>query len=131
MKSITILILTLLVFLSGCGYGSAPWYRGQMEETDSEAKVNNGKILKLNIGNSKAEVLAITGMPSKRESYRLENEKIIDFLFYRTSGWKWSDDGNQDYQFTPFAFENDKLTGWGRNFYDNVIRHAVEIQLNR
>ena len=130
MKCLTLTIFTMLVLLSGC-YGSGAWYRGRMEHTENEAKLNNEKILKLNIGDSKAQVSTIMGIPSRRESYRLENEKIMDFLFYRTSGWKWSDDGDRDYQFTPFAFENDKLVGWGRNYYDNVIRHAVEIQLNR
>ena len=122
------LVVCLAIVLSGC-YGSGVWYHGQMQDTEEEAKINNQRMMKLNIGDSRDSVLMVMGQPAKRESYQLENSRVVDFLFYRTSGWRQSDGGNQDYQFTPFAFENGRLVGWGRNFYDNVIRHAVEIQV--
>ncbi len=121
-------ILTFFFLLAGC-YGSGAWYGGRMKDTDEEARTNNERIMKLNIGNSRSEVISILGSPTKRESYQLENSRVIDFLFYRTSGWRGSDGGDQDYQFTPFAFENDTLSGWGRNFYDNVVLHAVDIKI--
>ncbi len=122
------IVLLFLLTLSGC-YGSGAWYGGRMHDTDEKAKVNNQKIMRLNIGDSKDSLLMVMGQPNKRESYQIENNRVIDFLFYRTSGWRGSDGGDRDYQFTPFAFENGRLTGWGRNFYDNVVRHAVEVQV--
>lgn len=32
-----------------------------------------------------------------------------------------------DAQFTPVAIENDKVAGWGRNYYDRVVRAAVDV----
>ena len=123
-----IVILVILFLLTGCA-GSPGWHSMRISSTEAESKVNNEKIMSLNIGQTRTEVLKIMGNPSKREVYQLENQKIFEFLFYRTSGWSLTDSGDRDYQFTPLAFENEKLVGWGRNYYDNVIRHAIDINL--
>ncbi|MCJ7645459.1 DUF3192 domain-containing protein [bacterium] len=123
-----VVILVSVFLLTGCA-GSRAWHSMRISSTEAESKVNNEKIMSLNIGQTRAEVLRIMGNPSKREVYQLENQKIVEFLFYRTSGWSSTDSGDRDYQFTPFAFENEKLVGWGRNYYDNVVRHAVDINL--
>jgi hypothetical protein len=88
-------------------------------------------MMQIKIGQDRQEVIKIMGPPTKREAYQIENNKIIEFLFYRTQGWSIRDGGDKDYQFTPVAFENDKLIGWGRNFYDNIIRSAVEITIKK
>lgn len=121
------LIIIILFSLTGCA-GSMAWQGIKTSSTETEAKANNEKIMNLNIGQPKTEVLQVMGSPAKREAYQLENKKIVEFLFYRTTGWASSADyADKDYQFTPVAFENDKLVGWGRNYYDNIVRHAVDI----
>ena len=125
MNRLMILILgTLLV--GGC-IGSDVWRDMRVSSTESEAKLNNQKIMNLTIGQPRNEVLDVMGPPAKREAYQLANQRVVEFLFYRTSGWAVDDWRDKDYQFTPFAFEENKLVGWGRNYYDNVVRTAVEI----
>ena len=125
MKTISVVILTLI--LVGCA-GSPAWRSMRISSTESEARINNEKIMNLNIGQSRQEVLEVMGMPAKREVYQLGNQSVIEFLFYRTSGWSGTDWGDKDYQFTPLAFENNKLVGWGRNYYDNIVRASIEIK---
>lgn len=67
------------------------------------------------------------GPPAKREAYQLPNNKVVEFLFYRTSGWSTDVATDTDAQFTPVAIENDKVHGWGRNYYDQVVRVAVDV----
>jgi hypothetical protein len=124
MKIINIFVIVALFI--GCT-GSRAWYGMKMGQTAEEAEINNQKIMKLKIGQSKEEVLKIMGPPTKREAYKLENKKIVEFLFYRTQGWAPDGLGDRDSQFTPVAIVNTELVGWGRNYYDNVVRAAVEV----
>lgn len=123
-----IMICIFLLSFIGCP-GSVAWQSSRLGSTESEAKRNNDNMMQLEIGQTRQEVLEIMGTPAKREAYQLENERVIDFLFYRTSGWSMDCMRDTDYQFTPLAFENDKLIGWGRNYYDNVVRSAVELRI--
>ena len=125
---IRFVILSTFVLFTGCA-GSPAWHSIKMSSTASESKINNEKMMNLNIGQSKEDVLRIMGNPTRREAYQLENKRIIEFLFYRTIGWGSEDTGDKDSQFTPVAFENSKLIGWGRNFYDNVVKHAFDIRV--
>lgn len=120
-----IIFIISLLLLASCldPYGM----EARIKRTEDEAKANNEKIMRLQIGQSKNEVLSIMGNPNKRESYKI-GERVIEFLFYRTTGWYIRDPLDADYHFTPLAFENDKLTGWGRNYYDNVVRASIEIK---
>lgn len=124
MKIMSIFVIVALFI--GCT-GSSAWYGRKMGQTAKEAEINNRKMMELKIGQSKEEALKIMGLPTKREAYQLENKKIVEFLFYRTQGWAGDDLGDRDNQFTPLALVNNKLVGWGRNYYDNVVRAAVEI----
>ncbi len=99
----------------------------QISSTRSEAERNNANLMKVQIEQSKEELLKIMGPPAKREAYRLPNGKVIEFLFYRTSGWSTHVATDTDAQFTPVAVENEKVSGWGRNYYDRVVRAAVDI----
>lgn len=120
-----ILFLFSLIFLIGC-VGSPIWYRMKMSETIQEAKINNEKIMGLQIGQPRYKVLEIMGSPTKREVYKIENG-IIEFLFYRTQGWGRYDSQDRDEHFTPLAFQDKELIGWGRNFYDRTIRQSLEV----
>jgi hypothetical protein len=122
--------ICLLIFLTSCA-GSQAWQSMQISSTVREAKKNNANIQKIKLGMSKQEVVDVLGSPTKSESYDLGKERSIEFLFYRTEGWSVCDLQNKDSQFTPFAFENNKLIGWGRNYYEKVIQHSLEIKVNK
>ena len=121
-----IMVAVFLLLLLGCP-GSIAWQSQRIGSTEAEAKRNNENMMLLNIGQSKEEILQIMGTPAKREAYKLEAERVVEFWFYRTSGWSMRDMGDMDYQFTPMALEDDELVGWGRNYYDTVVRSAVEV----
>lgn len=121
-----IFLYSLIVILVGCT-GSPVWHGLKMNQTAKEAEINNRKMMRIEIGQMKEEVLKIMGFPAKREAYQLENNNIVEFLFFRTQGWSQEDGGDADHQFTPVAIQNGKVMGWGRNFYDKVVRTSVEI----
>jgi len=85
--------------------------------------------MKVQIGQTKDELLKTMGLPAKREAYQLANERVIEFLFYRTTGWSRGSTADTDSQFTPVAIENGKVSGWGRNYYDRVVRAAVDVNI--
>ena len=126
MKSL--LVLMVVVLMTGC-VGSGAWVAMQISATRAEAQLNNAKFMNVQIGQSKQEVLQVMGVPTKREAYQLSNEKIIEFLFYRTDGWSNAYPADNDSQFTPVAVENGKVRGWGRNYYDHVVRAAFDVTI--
>lgn len=92
---------------------------GSPIRTQWEAERNRSNMLQLKIGMSKEQVHALMGNPYKTESYQIEG-KPIEFWLYLTEGKNIDDRTLRDSNFTPLAFENNTLTGWGRNYYDNV-----------
>ncbi len=112
--------------LVGCA-GSPAWTSMQISSTRGEAEQNNANLMKVQIGQTKDEFLKTMGMPAKREAYQLPNEKVVEFIFYRTGGWSPNSTTDTDAQFTPVAIENGKVSGWGRNYYDRVVRAAVDV----
>ncbi len=66
------------------------------------------------------------GEPYKTESYQIEG-KTLEFWLYLTER---IDSIPGDSNFTPLAFEDNILAGWGRNYYDNALRikHDIEIE---
>jgi outer membrane protein assembly factor BamE (lipoprotein component of BamABCDE complex) len=77
--------------------------------------------MKLQVGMSRIEVMAIMGQPQRREAY----EKV-EFLIYRTD-WAGT---TESQNFTPVAIVNDKVVGWGRNYYDQTTRSKIEADIN-
>ena len=77
---------------------------------------------------SKEEVLTLMGDPYKTESYQVEN-KSLEFWLYLTEGKSVYDRTLRDSNFTPLAFENNTLSGWGRNYYDNTLRIKQDIDI--
>ena len=114
--------------LTSCA-GSPAWQSMQISSTRKVAERNNQKMLSLKVGQSKRDVLQIMGDPTKTESYDLGNEVVVEFYFYRTQGWSNHDLQDTDTQFTPVAFQNNKLVGWGRNYYNKVINHQLDIKI--
>jgi hypothetical protein len=111
--------MILVVMLSGC-----------VGQTEREAKKNGKSLLQLSIGLTKAEVQNIMGDPRKTESYSKDGRNI-EFWLYLTEGIEyWSYDRTlRDSNFTPLAFEDGKLIGWGRNFYDQALKYEHKIEI--
>lgn len=122
-------LFALIPLLGACA-GSPAWESMQISSTRSEAEENNANLMNAQIGQTRDELLEIMGPPAKREAYRLANDKVIEFLLYRTAGWDSRQSGDTDSQFTPIAIQNGEVAGWGRNYYDNVVRSAVDITIN-
>ena len=106
-----VLIAALMMSLAGCGAA----VDGVNLYTSS---TNRSSLNKLEVGMSREQVLAIMGDPYKREAVG-RNE----FLLYRTETY-----GNDDSTYTPIVLVNGRVTGWGRNFYDDVRRAELTIK---
>lgn len=101
MKKILGLILCSCLFISGCGVA-----RG------ITAMTNRDKLDRLEIGMTKEEVKELMGKPYKREAYQ-----EVEYWLYYT---EWQPDGyTTDDEFTPVAFIDGKVDGWGRNYYQD------------
>jgi major membrane immunogen (membrane-anchored lipoprotein) len=84
--------------------------------------MNSFNTLRLQVGMSRDEVIATMGKPQIRESYGK-----TEFLIYRTDFPASS--GTAD--FTPVAIMNGKVTGWGRDFYDETRKKRVQVSANK
>jgi len=124
------LVCFLFLILTGC-VGSQAWYSIRTRETLVEANNNREKVAKLKIGMTQEEVIQLLGAPYKTEAYSSEGKGSI-FLLYRTEGWNtstWPPQQDTDIQFTPLCFEDNKLVGWGRNFYvEKKKSYEIEIK---
>jgi len=101
----TVILLTLSVFISGCEaickFDGACW-----------AQRNRDNLNRLGIGMTKSEVREIMGKPYKREA-----SGKTEWWFYQTEHSAYE----PDYvRYTPIAFEDEKVIGWGRNFYKDI-----------
>lgn len=104
------------LFLYGCA-STMPW----------DIDKNRNNLMKIEVGMSKQQVIEIMGQPYNREAYTTPDGSVLEFLIYLT---KYTDSGSiSDSDTTPICFLNDKVTGWGRNFYiDQKQRYEIEIQ---
>ena len=63
-------------------------------------------------------MIAIMGTPHNREA-----DGRAEFLAYRTETY-----GDGDWSYTPVVLVDGRVTGWGRNFYDNVRRSEITVK---
>ena len=120
-KKLFILLSIFIIAVSILGCAGSP------ARTGWEAERNRSNMIKLKIGMNKEQVLAVMGNPYKTESYQ-KDDKTLEFWLYLMEGKsRWHSLSNSN--FTPLAFENDVLTGWGRNYYDNILRIQQDIQI--
>lgn len=102
---------------------------GSPYQTGVEARQNRDNMLKLNVGQTKEQVLTLTGKPYKTEMYVVDG-KPIEFWLYLTEG-KPIYGQLRDSNFTPLAFENGVLKGWGRNYYDSTVRVKKDVTIEQ
>lgn len=119
---ISFTIPIIVISMLGCA--------GSPIRTGWEAEKNRSNLLKLKIGMSRDQVLALMGNPYKTESYQVEG-KALEFWLYLTEGKNIYDRTLGDSNFTPIAFEDNILTGWGRNYYDNALHIKQDIKIEK
>lgn len=106
-----LLVVLLCLGLYGCG--TAMEAAIKVNQTQARAKTINEKMLNLKLGMTKNEVLNLLGSPDRTEGYT-----NCSFFIYRTKGRTDYYDNDADDNFAPLCFnEDEKLIGWGRNFY--------------
>ena len=115
------IVLILSAVLAGCA--------GSPGSDAAIAKDNRDKILELNVDQSKNQVLLIMGKPYKTEAYSMDGERL-EFWFYMTE-WRGTIYRLDDSNFTPLAFRDGALQGWGRNYYDRAIRVKADIAVEQ
>ena len=104
-------MICAVLLLAGCGVVA------DQRASDARLGLNS-----LELGMSRAQVVQIMGEPFKREAYN-----GVEFLFYRTErnpDGSWGGPRSE----TPVAIVGGKLDGWGRNYYDRVVRADVTVR---
>ncbi len=86
-----------------------------------QSGVNAFNTMRLQVGMTRDEVIATMGKPQIREAYGR-----TEFLIYRTDLPVSA--GKAD--FTPVALVGGKVTGWGRDLYDETRRKRVDANIN-
>ena len=88
----------------------------------SRIEQNNGNLLRLHIGLSSDDALAIMGRPERSEGYAWGSAWL--YRTAMTSGIY----GTADADFTPVVFDpSGKVVGWGRNFF---VEHAKKYEIS-
>ena len=108
--AIRLQLLAALLYVVGCGLAS------QIESRES-----NRQLMQLEVGMDRDAVLSLMGDPYRREVYG-DNE----FLIYETDAWA----SNESERFTPILIRAGKVSGWGRNYYDNTVRSSFDANIN-
>ena len=108
-RAISIALLMLLSSVSARCVGSPVHSTIKYNAVQNTIKRHNQNLLKLKIGMSQDEVLAVMGDPERSEGYSWGSAWL--YRTAMTSGIY----GTADSDFTPVVFDNDaSLVGWGR-----------------
>jgi len=81
--------------------------------------VRNDALNQLQVGMTREQVWGIMGTPSRREAYGNR-----EFLIYMTARNPFSEK-----LMIPIAFENDKVVGWGMDYYRYTTRQEVDVKI--
>jgi len=85
-----------------------------------QSRTTNDKLMQLNVGMSRNEVLSILGTPDKREVYG-----EMEFLIYVTDYRAYYEKERT----TPILIKSGKVAGWGRNYYDDATKSKIEADI--
>ncbi len=116
MKRIYLILPLLLLALSGCVVhvgGDGGWSDSSSWEYRQEH--NRELIAQLQLGASKADVIARLGKPDDSEAFSARGASY-EILYYRTQH-RHSDGETTRDETTPLVFRDGALTGWGDAAY--------------
>jgi hypothetical protein len=81
---------------------------------------------RLELGMNKRSVLDIMGAPRIREVFMDSDEKGVEVLFYQTEFVGMAITPRQK-DLTPILLKENRVIGWGRNFYESRLKIDVHI----
>jgi len=84
---------------------------GSMCSCTSLGKENRRRLMQLQIGQTREQVINIMGMPHMNEGYKSEKGVSREVLYYGTGSL------TPESELIPLVFENGKLIGWGKDYY--------------
>jgi len=112
MTTVLTALLGILILISMIGCADGVMRLGK------EAAKTRSRLVELRMGMTKNEVVALMGQPSKIEAYEIQG-KNLEFWLYLTRYDRPYSAPNPEY--TPLAFEEDILEGWGMDYYDQAL----------
>ena len=123
------------MLMAGCSAQQYPWSPRPVAVVNRPAEVisrscppqlmNQAHWLMTNIsrvrlGSPKLEVTAVLGQPVRAESFMLTDGAMVEVLFYHTAGTVCRRP-DLDAGLMPFVFQNNRLLGYGQNYYHDFI----------
>jgi len=116
-------LLFILNLICGC-VGSPVHMTMKYSQVQSIIEKNNEALLNLRLGMVPDQIREIMGKPERSEGYT--GGAVWLYRTAMTSGIY----GSADSDFTPVVFDlNQKLVGWGRNFYvERVKRYEFNLK---
>lgn len=77
-------------------------------------------ISRVRLGSAKLDVTAILGQPARAESFMLTDGAMVEVMFYHTASTVCRRP-DLDSGLMPFVFQNNRLLGYGQNYYHDFI----------
>jgi hypothetical protein len=85
---------------------------------------------RLRLGGSRRDAVTILGLPAHVESFLLTDNSAVDVLFYNTPDTACRASTPDAQGLLPLVFQNDRLLGYGQNYYQNVVVPTLRQPLN-
>ena len=87
----------------------------------SEINKNTSNLSKLTTRMKDEEVIKVMGVPRLTEMHEtLNGEPVIIYFYYTKKRWAYYSYTKDD--MTPVVIENERLAGWGDEFYKNRVQ---------
>jgi len=117
-KSMVFIVALLLV--GGCQGDD-----GMRRFVFGDAHVNREVMPKLRVGMNQDQVREVMGPPST-----IEASGETEWWLYLTKDARTTYPHSPS-EYTPVAFENGVLAGWGRNFYGGAKKYEFDVNINQ
>jgi hypothetical protein len=85
-----------------------------------QARWLQANLARVSLGEDKLSTTAILGNPARAESFLLSDGNSIEVLFYHTASTVCRRP-DVDASLLPFVFQNDRLLGYGQNYYHDFV----------
>ncbi|MCP5404629.1 MAG: hypothetical protein H6922_00170 [Pseudomonadaceae bacterium] len=116
--------LLAMVVVLALGACTGPWQlpvagmQGCPAEAVQQAQWVHNNLPRVQLGGSRQQAIAVVGLPAKVESFLLSDNSAIDVFYYHTPETACRSGGAG---LLPLVFQNDKLLGYGQNYYHSVV----------
>lgn len=137
-----VVVLSLLVLGACTGQLQAPNALGGLWPTPQpviaacptqsiqQAQWVRNNMTRLRLGGPRKEAVTVLGLPAHVESFLLTDNSAVDVLFYHTPDTACRPATPGADGLLPLVFQNDRLLGYGQNYYQNVVVPSLRQPLN-